>query len=203
MPILQTKQIDSSVSYCVWQITEAEEFFFSHLRLAAADEQYIRSQKLPVRRLEKLACRAALAHLLETDYVPVSYRSDDAPQLDGFYLSFSHCKNYSAAVLSSVSPVGIDIEPIGERILKLSHKFLNNRELESFDLSNIIQMHFCWGAKEALYKASPEKISNYVDDLRILGDFPHCFGEIVAKPRSRHLKLYSEVIDGQMLVVCY
>lgn len=203
MPIVQTKQINSSVSYCVWQITEAEEFFFSHLRLASADEQYIRSQKLLVRRLEKLACRAALACLLETDSVILSYNNDDAPQLDGFYLSFSHCKNYSAAVLSSVSPVGIDIEPIGERILKLSHKFLNDRELVVFDLLDKIQMHFCWGTKEALYKASPEKISNYVDDLQILGDFPHCFGRINAKPRCLDLKLHSEVIDGQMLVVCY
>lgn len=203
MPILQTKQIDSSVSYCVWQITEAEEFFFSRLRLASADEQYIRSQKLPVRRLEKLACRAAVAHLLETDSVTLSYRSDGVPQLDGFYLSFSHCKNYSAVALSSVSPVGVDIETIGERILKLSHRFLNNRELVSFDLSNSFQMHFCWGAKEALYKAAPHKISNYVDDLQVLGDFPHCFGRINLNPRSLDLKLYSEVIDGQMLVVCH
>lgn len=203
MPILQTKQIDSSVSYCVWQITETEEFFFSHLRLVPADEKYIRSQKLPVRRLEKLACRAALACLLETDSVTVSYSSDDAPQLDGFYLSFSHCKEFAAAALSSVSPVGIDIEPIGERILKLSHKFLNKKELETFDLSDKIQMHFCWGAKEALYKASPVKISNYVDDLQLWGDYFHCFGKINVPPCSLDFKLRSEVFDGLMLVVCH
>lgn len=70
--------------------------------------------------------------------------------------SLSHCNGFAAAILSTQADVGIDIEPIHERVLKIEKKFLHTSELSQMDQFNheerIKYVTLCWTLKETLYK---------------------------------------------------
>lgn len=165
MPIVLEKEIVSSVSVCVWHISETEDFFWEYLKLSDADASIIRQHKLSSRRLEKLACRAALAHLLKTPHVNVSYDQQGMPSIAGFHISFSHSKKAVAVAISSQHRLGIDIEPVKDTILSLYSKFLNEMECQHFDVTDRRLLHFCWGAKESIYKYCGGNVSDYVNHI--------------------------------------
>ena len=167
MPVVLEKEIVSSVSVCLWHISETEDFFWEYLKLSDTDANAIRQCKLRSRRLEKLACRAALSHLLQNSCVNVQYDQHGKPVIAGFHISFSHSKNVVAVAVSTRSALGIDIEPVQERILSLYSKFLNDEECRKFDVTDKKQLHFCWGAKEAIYKYCGGNVSDYVNHITL------------------------------------
>ncbi len=151
MPSVDLQNFNSSVSCCLWQISEPEEFFWPRLQLLPDDAASIRALKTPFRRLERLACRAALSQLMPYP-TSVTYSDNGAPKLPDAFLSFSHCKNFAAAALSTNAPVGIDVEPISDRILQLHSRFVNEAEKKFFDVCNPHHLHLVWSAKEAMFK---------------------------------------------------
>jgi phosphopantetheine--protein transferase-like protein len=96
------------------------------------------------------------------------------PYLQGvpFHFSFSHCKGYAAVAVSDTDPIGIDIEIIHPRILKVADKFLNNTEKGLIaDLSasdQLKQMAFFWAAKEAMYKQHEQLGIDFAKDFNVL-----------------------------------
>lgn len=203
MSVLSIHQCIPSVSYCIWQITEAEGFFWERLQLHPEDEAAIRQLKLPSRRLERLACRAALAQLLPSTPLHISYLPNGRPVMEGHHLSFSHCKELSAAAIAPF-PVGIDIEPISERILKLYSRIVNQQEMKYFDISNPTHLHLCWGAKEAIYKYLPQLPSDYLNDITLIGNpsDPQLTGQVKTPDGILFTHIYPSIIQDNMVVIC-
>ncbi|MBO4482037.1 MAG: 4'-phosphopantetheinyl transferase superfamily protein [Bacteroidales bacterium] len=199
MPVIYQHETDSSVSVCVWHITETEESLLQGLVLDEADAQHIASQKLPKRRLEKLACRQALAHLLQTEKVSIQYTPSGQPRLESGHISFSHSDHYAAVAYSPTLRVGIDIETIGSRILALHKYFLTAEETDLHDISNSLTLHQLWGAKEALYKLSGDEKLDFHNDILIKDKEIRC-GRIGGKqPLDAHLEHFT--IEKQLIVL--
>lgn len=152
MPVIYQHETDSSVSVCVWHITETEESLFQGLVLDTEDAARIASLKLPKRRLEKLACRRALSHILQQENVAIRYDGAGQPHLESGHISFSHSDHYAAVAYSATQRVGIDIETLGTRILALHKYFLTAEEEALHNLTDSLTLHKLWGAKEAIYK---------------------------------------------------
>lgn len=157
MPALFRKKLDASLAIGVWMISESEAFFHSFLAIDDRAEEFstLRNGK---RRLERLACRAALADLIQHFSLPLSindlhYAGNGAPVLhEPWHISFSHSNQYAAVAVSPEKDVGIDIEKKGSRILKLSDKILNAEEKTWCDRSNPDELYYYWCAKESIYK---------------------------------------------------
>jgi phosphopantetheinyl transferase len=164
MSIILKKQISQNLSVAVWQITETEEFFYNFLRLSAEDEAKIKSIKLQKVRLQKLACRAALADLFGKNEVSITYSENGQPQLKNHYISFSHTEK-TVAVALATTPVGIDIEEITPRILPLYPRFMSPKEMETCDVENMNDLYYFWCAKEAMYKWHALKNLDFIEDL--------------------------------------
>lgn len=152
MPEIFTANINSSVSLSVWKIVESEEFFFSNLRLDSRQIDDIKSLKLPKRRLEKLACRQALATLLPNQKLSVFYSENGAPKMNNLQLSFSHSDSYAVAAISKENRIGVDIEQLRPKIHNLYTRFLSQQEINRFDTNSTEILQILWGAKEAAYK---------------------------------------------------
>lgn len=205
MPAVLYKVINSSVSICVWQITETEEFFFKFLQLSPDDEKYIKSFTLPKRRLEKLACRAALATLLQSNRIEVLYDQQGAPQIADNQVSFAHSPTHVAVAVAKNGKIGIDIEPIKNRILNLYPKFLSHTELLNVDVSQCTDLHFYWGAKEAMYKYCNGNCTDYQNGLQVVGNYkntPRIEGHIQNHLLDIKVQLSYYLIDDQMIVLC-
>jgi 4'-phosphopantetheinyl transferase len=136
----------------LWEIAEDIPFFESFLsfRSTASNPEKIKQQ---------LAARMIL-HSIDSNFpfADVEVLKGGKPVLKNNALKFSlsHCNGYAAAIVSSKAEVGIDIEPIHERVLKIEKKFLHPTELtqlDQFDYAQRVEYAtLFWTLKEAMYK---------------------------------------------------
>ena len=197
MPIIIRKQISQNTSVAVWQIAETEEFFYDSLRLLPEDERRIKNCKNQKVRLQKLACRAALAELLGSSNIEITYSYTGQPQLKDYHISFSHTKT-SVAVALANCPVGIDIEELTPRILPLYNRFMSEEEILSCDVNNLKELYYFWCAKEAMYKWYAKGNLDFIKDLYV--NKTEKQGTIC---QTKTVQLIDFSIDNQLIVVCY
>lgn len=201
MSRLLQQKIDASLSIEVWHFEESEAFFWSELPLGAEDAAAIRSLRLERRRLERLACRMALLDLLRAlsltpDLRNLSYDEHGKPHLGDLHISFSHSGNYAAVAISTECPVGIDIEVLGERVGRVYQRFLNKKELSECDTADLSQLHYYWGAKEAIYKAT--RVDDPFEGITIRPS--ESLGIVHKKTGTEKYRLYLEYLEDFCLV---
>jgi phosphopantetheinyl transferase len=191
------KQISKEISIAVWQIVETETYFFNSLALLPEDEAKIRKVKLLNVRLQKLACRAALAELTDCNEINITYAESGQPLLRNAHISFSHTKNYVAVALSK-TVVGIDIEELKPRILPLYPRFMSRREIEVCEVNNIKELYYFWCAKEAMYKWYVKKNLDFIEDLQV---FKNKNKGIICGKHT--VQLVNFCVDSLAGIVCY
>jgi len=197
MSLILKKQISQTVSVAVWQITETEDFFLNSLHLFSEDYNKINLSSLPKIRLQKLACRAALAELLGSNKIGITYTATGQPQLKDYHISFSHTDNTVAVALAKI-PVGIDIENLTPRILPLYPRFMSEEEIAGCDLNNLKELYYFWCAKEAMYKWFALKNIDFIEDLQVVRNEKK---GIVCKKHA--LQLADIYVNEQLVMVCY
>ncbi|MEI9809934.1 MAG: 4'-phosphopantetheinyl transferase superfamily protein [Bacteroidota bacterium] len=149
MPIFFQHQINDTTRLGVWKIEETEEFFKGNV------PQH-RDVTHPHKRLQHLAGRFLLQFLFpDFPYKLVQIADTRKPFLPGeqYHFSISHCGDYAAAIVSSDSRVGIDVELIRPLVGQLIPKFLSAAEINSLYRTTILeQATIMWSAKEAVFK---------------------------------------------------
>lgn len=205
MPVLYRKHIKSSLSVEVWHLTESEDFFQSNVPISPEDKETIVEMPLAKRRLERWGCRMALHDLIQFTGLASSigdlrYDQNGRPQLPGVHISFSHAGEFVAVAISEVNPVGIDIEPIGQRLRNVFTHFLNDDERRYCDTSNDRELHYFWGGKEALYKL--QNISHYQKGIMIK-PISEKTGYIFVGDQWEQHPLWHAEIEGYCIVVAY
>ncbi len=118
------------------------------------------------------------------------------------HISISHSKNHVAFAVAK-HPIGIDIEEIHERILKVRNRFLNENEQKIFDHNSILDLTVAWSAKEALFKLNDDSGIDFKTDL-ILTEWDKTstiFAEMKQNFQWVKVKLHVEINDN--LVLCF
>lgn len=82
------------------------------------------------------------------------------------YISISHSKKI-IAFASGPYNLGIDIEEISDRILRLQDRFLNNSEKKLFGNSKT-SLTLAWTIKESLFKIADNRKLSFKNELNIL-----------------------------------
>jgi phosphopantetheinyl transferase len=82
------------------------------------------------------------------------------------YISISHSKNF-VAFANDTSPIGVDIEELSPRILKVWSRYLHPEEFAIFDTTSIFDLTVAWTIKEALFKLNTKTGIDFKNDLRI------------------------------------
>lgn len=158
MPIFFQHQINENTRLGVWKIEETEEFFKGNV------PQH-RDVTHPHKRLQHLAGRFLLQYLFpDFPYHLVEIADTRKPFLrdEQYHFSISHCGDYAAAIVSTDSRVGIDIEIPVQKMEKIMYKFLSASELDRFNMvpgagkpagvDNFNEATILWSAKEAVFK---------------------------------------------------
>lgn len=98
----------------------------------------------------------------------IHYNHVGAPYIEGEgYISISHAENLVGIALNPVFQIGLDLELIQQKAMKLHSKFLSEVELENFNTKNAETMTACWSAKETLYKLAGRKEIDFKKDLHL------------------------------------
>lgn len=167
MPVIFREQTAGEGELAVWKVEETNEQLITALnkRGQYPDLPFFRN---PARLSEWLAARALLAELGVKQRV--GYDEHGKPHLEGagLYLSISHSHGYIAVIISKKYRVGIDIEQTGDRIHRVSHKFVNENELAWLPKdNNTSHLYVIWGAKECAFKIYGFGAVDFRDHLEV------------------------------------
>lgn len=168
MPIVLRKTIDRQGILAVWRIDETHDDLLERLhRLGQYPD--IPYQRNPARLAEWMATRTLLAELGIRQRV--AYDQNGKPHLEGagVFLSISHSAKHVVVITHPARRVGVDIEWVGDRIHRVSHKFVSENEkvwLPSGDDTRYL--YVIWGAKECAFKIYGLGAVDFKEHLEVL-----------------------------------
>lgn len=169
MGLILREHFNEDVELGLWEITEDYDTLRSQLILDEKDLATVESFKNHQRKLEWLSVRTLLKSMLGKDG-KIVYGPERKPYLhnNSFNISISHSKNFTAILLSKKKRVGLDLEFMASKILRIADKFLRPEELEHIEKDQeLYHLYLHWCAKEALYKINDKVDINFVSNLSI------------------------------------
>lgn len=219
MALFYQHNINEETKLAIWHIEEPESFFLEKVPLK-------KDVSHPFKRLQHLAGRYLLPYLFP-DFPLEEIRIADTRQpflaSEKFHFSISHCGNYAAAIVSTNSRVGVDIELITPRIERLAPKFLNEGEvhffnedyamfLEQWGLRGRVLQEFLtliWNAKEAIFKWYGRGELDFRSHMKLEGNI-QLEGDWIKLPfvfrkggRSIHLGVEGRIFEEQSLTLAW
>jgi 4'-phosphopantetheinyl transferase len=155
MPLLETRQLNEHTILGIWTLTESiddlKQVLPTHVKPDEKLQQsHIRRQK------EWLASRILVYELLKeftSEPMQLFCNAHGKPvfEEDKYHISITHSPELIAVLLSDKYEVGIDVELISPKALRVAHKFLTDVEFEQTG-NQIETTCLYWSAKETLYK---------------------------------------------------
>ncbi|MCR4559358.1 MAG: 4'-phosphopantetheinyl transferase superfamily protein [Bacteroidales bacterium] len=120
------------------------------------------------RRCEWLASRN-LIYRLTGKYHKVFYEVSGKPYIEGGKnISITHSYDIAGVMISPLENIGLDVEKMNLRILKIEHKFMEKSEIQGLKPDSKLQsLYVNWCAKEAMYKAFNIKDFDFKDNFRL------------------------------------
>lgn len=134
-------------------LTDKEKLLLNSISNENRKQEFIQTRKLRNETIGKVEI------LYNEDGKPLLTDSDD-------FISISHSQNY-IGILKAPFNVGLDMEELNERILKVKERFLNDEELGLFG-SSIENLTIAWTLKEAMFKLNDRKGIDFRKELLVV-----------------------------------
>lgn len=161
------EKIDSSSALAV-KIIEVQEdqqldFLSFREKLSFANISH------PEKKKEWATARLAIHEALKTLHVPYpGFFKDEhgkSHSMNGQgYVSLTHTPGFAAAIFHQSQPVGIDMDLIREKILRIGFRFLDQSELDFLE-KDPIHYTMAWSAKESIFKCQGRKGVSFRDNI--------------------------------------
>ena len=163
MPLHKVIYLSNNTKLYLWKITEKLEVLIKDVKLKDSSVKRLESMKSISHQKGFLAVRKLLQHIDYSDfdlYYDEFGKPNIKPQGCHFRaknISISHSHDFSAIAISEKN-IGIDIEILKDKIVKIAPKFMDITNIE--ELSNddkIKKATVVWGIKESIFKIKNEK----------------------------------------------
>ena len=202
--ILQIKT--DAYEVLVWKIEEDIEFFSKDLRLSYLESQDLANISKEFRKLEWMASRYVQRQVIKDSLVKDEWGKPNLANGKGF-VSIAHCTDFAAAIYSEKEAVGIDIEPIHEKVLRIADKFLNLEELNFMDVNNQVEHVIAsWCVKEAVYKWYGKRSLSFKNNIK-MRPFPSGDVKVLVDFERDNIRVIKEVrvlkLENCMLAFTY
>ncbi len=206
MALVYLRELDNDVRFAIWRIEETAEDLIGRLQLDGREQAILSKLNKGKRTLHWLATRVLLRHMLDTTgFIDCPSDENGKPYLANFpqRISLTHSFDYAAVMMSNNGEVGIDLELVKPKILRIADKFMKQEELEAIGNGHIEQLYACWCAKEAVYKLQGNKGVSFKDNMTIqpfdYQDQGVLFLDLEAPDRTDRFKVYYERFQEYML----
>ena len=208
MPLLFSRQLNEHTILGAWSITERADELLPALPTGISPELML-EQAHPRRQKEWLASRVLVYSLLQqfTSDTPIVQRNthgkpifEQAP----YYVSISHSPGLAAVILSSKYEVGIDVELLSPKALRVADKFLSEDE-KNYTCGEADKTCLYWSAKETLYKMYSQRKLFFKENLLLQPD-PETenllLGRVQTDNFSKLYQLHYEVLQQHIRTYC-
>jgi phosphopantetheinyl transferase len=192
MPLVK-KIKQNKCKIAIWNLTESSE------ELAQLANGFSHSEfKTEKRKKEFLASRLLLQEI--SPNTKISYNEFGAPELsNGDCISISHSKNLVAVIICT-KKVGLDIEQISGKALRLSSKFVSEKNLKKLSKEKATLI---WCLKEVVFKWHQKGGVDFIKDILIPEFSVKEKGIITIQFKNKELNLNYQKINNHYLVyVC-
>lgn len=171
MAVLLTEQPTHHCIWGIWEITETLPELYDLWTPNEHDTAYFLGISHEDRKIQSVAARVLVKHLLQQwdmTYWGIGKNAAGQPWLvdTNYYVSVSHTKNYASAILHAHSPVGIDMEPVKEKLQYVMPRILTPDEWQAAR-TDIEKLGVYWCAKEALYKLHGRKQLSFREHIHL------------------------------------
>lgn len=161
------------------------------------------AERTEQRKKQSLTCREILKQLLEFRKLNSEIRKDERNKCHlvdlPYHISFTHADCWCAAGLHLQHSIGIDIEKVSKRPLKIASKFLQESEILLCQNDNFFATAM-WCAKEAIYKKYSPKIRHWQSDIQIQKiDKKRCQVKVQLEADVENCKVALRSIDNFIL----
>ena len=170
MGVVYTRQLPAGIVTGLWEITESEEELFQSLRLREKELALYRSFRTESRRKQWLAYRVLIQSMMSPASHDIEYDEAGKPYLANshYHISVTHTENMAGAIISPEVHVGIDMEMLKERIIKVKEKFMSEEELARVSPSEPVwHLTMAWCAKESAYKLCGKRQTDFREHIRV------------------------------------
>lgn len=203
---LEKLELSTERAWGLWQIRETEDELmdqfaeFETIPSTITHEQkrleFCVGRVLAKTLLEKLSVK--FEGIVKDEFGKPFFRNNN------YQLSLSHSYPYVGALIDKTKSVGIDVEQIKSKLLKIGPRVLHPEELEDAG-SNEIKHCIYWCAKEALIKIYGKKDLVFAENLLIkpfsLQNQGNISGRIIVNNTETTIPLYYEVHNGFTVVL--
>jgi phosphopantetheinyl transferase len=177
MPLYKTIKINEMTTAYFWHITEDVTSLFRAVSLNESSQKRLDGMKSESHQKGFLAVRMLLQYLdfsdndltydtagkphLQVKRQKLKYKSSESvthhPSSITQHISISHSHEFSCICISD-EVIGIDIELIKEKSLKIASRFMDVTHLQGLSIADqITKTTIVWGIKESIFKIKSEK----------------------------------------------
>lgn len=199
---MQTKieKIDSSSALAVKIIEKQKDHRLDFLsfreKLSFANISH------PEKKKEWATARLAIYDALEALNVPYpGFFKDEhgkSQTMNGNgYVSLTHTPGFAGAIFHREQPVGIDMDLIREKILKIGYRFLDYSELDFLE-KDPAHYTMAWSAKESIFKCQGKKGVSFRENI-LLEPFEKNATKIKGKIRGTSFADHHYTVDVRRL----
>lgn len=171
MPLIHIENISPQCSWGIWEIKENSQDLIQQLSPRSSEAYYLKDIEHETKKCESAAARLVIKKIVEQrgeEYLGVLKGTNGKPYLaDGsFRISLSHTENYAVGIVHTSKEVGIDIERVQDKLLKIAKRILSKDEQKDVQ-GNLDKLTIYWSAKETLYKIHSKGQLFFNSDLLI------------------------------------
>jgi len=178
MPLHKVIYLSNNTKLYLWKITEDFDTLFNQVKLKDSSLVRLKTMKSEIHQKGFLAVRMLLQHNdyndfdlfydefgkphLKVDFENLSQHENSkkllTEALEGNnFISISHSNDFSAIAISD-SKVGLDLEQLKEKTLRIAKRFMDVSHLENLsEEEKIKKATIVWGIKESIFKIKNEK----------------------------------------------
>lgn len=171
MPLHKVIYLSNNAKLYLWKITEELEVLSKDVLLKDSSIKRLESMKSESHRKGFLAVRKLLEHLEYSDF-DLYYDEFGKPHIKpqgcsikDVHISISHSHEFSAIVISDEN-IGLDIEILKEKTLKIAPRFMDVSHLENLnEEEKTKKATVVWGIKESIFKVKNEVGISFTDHI--------------------------------------
>lgn len=182
----------------VRKITDDIEFLYSYCNLTDIDNMLISESGSLDRRLEILNVRALIKECgLD---LSITYKQRKPIVQNGF-IGISHSDTLAAIIWHPEKEIAIDVEELGERIKRISHRAFSDSELE-FANNDLLKLNLLWNTKECVYKLIGIKGVDFKKQIRVLpfDNNNEIRAELISDSEPKYFNFNSSTVLNNSLV---
>ncbi|MEC4049999.1 4'-phosphopantetheinyl transferase superfamily protein [Flavobacterium sp. SUN046] len=206
MPLFNQINLSPVTELYLWKITEDLSDLYDAAILNEVSHLRLDAMKSEAHKKGFIAVRMLLQYIGYNDF-DLYYDSNGKPHLkDGKQISISHSGEFSAIVISE-QEVGLDLERLKSKILKIAFRYMEVSHLEGLnEIEQIKKATVIWGIKESIFKIKNEQGISFLDHIfeaPFIFDDKQAIATLVCNNQTEKFSIQFNLIEDYIFVCAF